>query len=366
MKKVLSLLSITLLNALSAEGVPSSNSLPTCTSFEPKSRSVMAELYGECLFLQPNGSSIYYAVEAIGLDPDIAVPAVSPNWQVYEIFPDYSPAFNLGARAHFSDMDTAITLNWQRLFSNDRANKTVGSVNGEMIGANSDIGPNSHYYLKAKAKAKFHFDTVNLNFSQRFCAFGRFYPNFFAGGSFARIKQIQHNHYENDSLSVARSIDNYSTFIGAGPDLGFDFDYRIIAGFFLNASTSMAMIIGESQNGTHYKSWSPNLVVLDCPNPNLQKTTVPNRTQLVPALEERLGFSYSGMFSCCKITFGFGYQAQIYLNAIQSFDMTNQVLPEITGIGTPTVDDGLYAVGYVRTLSNFILTGPYINLGLVF
>jgi len=31
-------------------------------------RDVMVELYGELLFLQPNGSSLEYAAEAIGLD----------------------------------------------------------------------------------------------------------------------------------------------------------------------------------------------------------------------------------------------------------------------------------------------------------
>ncbi|MBM3193392.1 MAG: hypothetical protein FJZ59_04070 [Chlamydiae bacterium] len=123
----------------------------------------------------------------------------------------------------------------------------------------------------------------------------------------------------------------------------------------------MGLIIGESQNGTTYLSWAPDLSV----QPNNQYTLVPNRTQLVPALEERIGFSYGGVFKCCKVTFGFGYQAQVYIDAIQSIDMTApQVPPSLLPGAVP--DDGVYAVGFERTISNFILTGPYISLGLVF
>ena len=59
------------------------------------------------------------------------------------------------------------------------------------------------------------------------------------------------------------------------------------------------------------------------------------------------------------------YQFQIYLNAIQSIDMTApQVPPSLSPAITP--DSGVYAVGFERTLSNFILTGPYVSLNVDF
>ena len=373
MKNFLSLVTLSLLINLSADPLPPESTPETVppfvhtinyTQFNPKSRSTMVEFYGECLFLQPNGSSLYYAVEAFPLDESIALPILSPDWQVFEIFPNYSPAFNIGARILFSDMDTSISANWERLFSSQTASHTVAGVAGDMIGPNFDIGPNSHNYTEADTKAKFHFDAANLTFGQRFSVFNRFYPNINTGGSFARIKQIISSTYENNAAAVSRTIDTYSTFTGAGPQLGFDFDYRIIAGFFLNGSTSLALVIGELENGTTYNSIAPIITHVGNPEPNIQTTTVPNRTQLVPALEEKLGFSYAGMFNCCKIMFGFGYQAQIYLNAIQTFDMTGQVPNTYSDEAVP--DSGLYAVGFVRTLSNFILTGPYLTLSLVF
>ncbi len=362
MKFILSLAAISLLSSAVADQKPSEPS--NYTEFSPKARSIMVDLYGECLFLQPNGSSIYYAVEAFPLDTSIAVPILSPNWNVYEIFPNYSPAFNIGTRILFSDMDTSISANWERLFSSDTASYTVAGIAGEMIGPNFDIGPNSHNYSSAETKAKFHFDAANLTFGQRFSLYNRFYPNVYTGGSFTRIKQIINSTYENESAAISRTINTYSTFTGAGPQIGFDFDYRIIAGFFLNGSTSLGLIIGESQNGTTYTSFAPVISNVGNPEPNIQNTKIPNRTQLVPAIEEKLGFSYAAMFNCCKLTFSFGYQAQIYLNAVQTFDMTGQVPNTYSNEAVP--DSGLYAVGFVRTLSNFILTGPYMSLGLVF
>jgi hypothetical protein len=51
---------------------------------------------------------------------------------------------------------------------------------------------------------------------------------------------------------------------------------------------------------------------------------------------------------------GFGYQAQVYIDAVQSIDMTApQVPPSLLPDAVP--DDGVYAVGFERTLSNFIL-----------
>jgi len=61
------------------------------------------EIYGTYLYLQPNGSDLYYGVEAIPLDSSIAVPAVSPNWNTFEIDSGYQSGFDVGARATFTN-----------------------------------------------------------------------------------------------------------------------------------------------------------------------------------------------------------------------------------------------------------------------
>lgn len=335
-------------------------------------RSVMGEIFGEALFLQPNGSSLYYAAQATPLDQSIpggAVnEAVSPDWKIFELSPNYTPAFKVGGKALFSATNTALELSWERLRSDKKASKTLSSTADGgtlMIGPIFDIGPNSAAYTHAHGKVSFEFDAANLTFGQSFCAFKRLYPTVYAGAGFTRIQQSLHSSYSSADGASTRKIQSKSTFIGAGPQVGLNFDYRIVAGFFFTGSSSIGLMIGESKNTASYQSTAPYLAAQGIPQPNDQHTSIPNRVQLIPAFEEKLGFSYSGMFKCCKVTFGAGYLAQIYLNAVQTMDMTApQVPPSALPDNVP--DSGMYAVGFERTLSNFILTGPYIDLDIQF
>lgn len=364
MKILCTIISTSLFITLAAETYPSSPPQNSCAPYFLDCRGVMGELYGELLFLQPNGSSLYYAAQADGLDESISIPAISPNWFIREITPNYSAAFKVGAKLLFSGTKTNLEASWERLYSSKSANHQVYD-SGQMLGPISDIGPNSAVYSKAEGEAHFHFDAVDLVFGQECCGFKRLYPNFFAGAGFARIKQIVDSTYSNTSAGTTRTIKTSSTFTGAGPKLGLDFDYRIGWGFFLSGSSSLGLDIGESQNQTNYFSSSPYLISNGIPVPNTQSVTVPNRTQAIPSLEEKLGFSYAGIFRCCKVKFGAGYQAQIYLNAIQTIEMTApQVEPSLFSVTVP--DSGMFAVGFERTLSNFILTGPYISLSVDF
>ncbi len=327
-------------------------------------RGIMGEVYADLLFLQPNGSSLYYAAQANGLDESISIPAISPNWIIHEVTPNYSAAFKIGTKMLFSGNNINLEASWEHLYSSKFAHHTVQDA-GQMLGPLSDIGPNSAAYTTAHGKTSFHFDGVDLVFGQQLCGFITLYSNMFAAAEFARIKQSAQSTYSNDSASTSREIKTSSTFTGAGPQFGFDFDYRIGWDFFFSGTTSLGLVIGESQNETNYYSDSPYLIANGIPIPNSQTVTVPNRTQLVPSLEERLGFSYTGVFKCCKVKFGAGYLAQIYLNAIQTIDMTApQVEPSLLLDTVP--DAGMFAVGFERTLSNYIMTGPYISLSVDF
>lgn len=361
------------LSALSAATTATAPATETCaTPYFLDCRSVMGELYADLLFLQPNGSSLYYAAEAIPLDQSISGgavnEAVSPNWKIFELSPNYTPAFKIGGKALFSATNTVLEASWERLRSHKTASKTLSPTadgGALMIGPISDIGPNSAAYTKAHGKVDFQFDAVNLVFGQSFCAFKRLYPTFFAGAGFARIQQHLRSSYSNVAETSIRKIKTESTFIGAGPQFGCNFDYRIVAGFFFTGSSSIELMMGELKNTASYQSDAPYLVSQGIAQPNRQHTSIPHRVQLIPGFEEKLGFSYSGVFKCCKVTFGAGYQAQIYLNAVQTIDMTApQVPPSVLPDNVP--DSGMYAVGFERTLSNFILTGPYINLNIEF
>ncbi len=362
---------VTFLGSLFASTTPSPTITPLppptqhqeYSRLEPKCRAVMIEMYGDALFLQPNGSLLSYAAVDYPFKADIAVPEDSPNWEIYELYPNYAPAFKVGMKIRFSDLDTNLELNWERLYTS-KSERQIAQTSDDLIGPLFDIGPQASHYSDSTGGVTFHFDSANLLFAQQFCAFKRLYVNMFTGGAYARIKQTLNNRYENVNTQISREIESYSTFTGGGPMMGFDFDYRIAGGFLFTGTSSLGLIIGQSQNGTTYSSVTPALGEVGNPSPNIQRTKVPNRTQLVPALEEKLGFSYGGMFSCCSLTFGFGYQAQIYLNAIQSVNMQSQSYPDLLPSLIP--NSGLFGSGFLRELSNYIMTGPYITLDIVF
>ena len=185
----------------------------------PKWCGVNYEVYGQYLYLQPNGSDLYYAVEAIGLDEAIAVPAVSPNWRVKEINPHYHSGFEIGTAFLFPNTDMGIRLDWERLHAHDKRSFTASSAAGYMVGPISDIGPNSESYKVAKGKVRSHFDGVNLNYEKKVHFFNRLNLTFGGGLGFARIKQTLYSSYANVENTISRSIKTSSLFTGAGPQI---------------------------------------------------------------------------------------------------------------------------------------------------
>lgn len=320
------------------------------------------DIFGDLLYLQPNGSNLYYGAEAIPFDPNIAVPILSPNWNILEIDPDYHFGFKIGARASFSASDMNLELNWERLHANDSASLTV-PLSTDMVGPFFDIGPNSSNYKVAQGKICSEFDQVNLISGKQFCFFNNLFTNFYGGIGFSRIKQSNHSSFSSVDGTIARIIDASSTFTGAGPEIGIDYDCGICNDFFFTGSSTLSLFVGDMKNHTTYQSLTPLLAGFGVAQPNVQSTSVPHRTQLVPGFEQKLGVAYLAHCGCFKINFGIGYQCQIYVNAVQSVDMTSQVLP---AIATTVPDVGVFAVGFTRTLSNYILSGPYASLSIDF
>lgn len=368
MKTLFTSVACALLSTLAADPSPAADPTPVvprhCLPETAKSCNVTYELYGECLFLQPNGSDLYYGAEAIGLDSSIAVPAASPNWKVLEINPDYHFGFEVGTSVLFSTPNIKIDLNWERLHAHDSDSFEASSAPGYMVGPFFDIGPNSDAYKIARGHATSRFDAVNLNFGKQLCFFKNFHTNFYGGVGFARIKQTIKSSYSNVAGTIARHVKTSSTFIGAGPQLGLDYDYRICKNFLFTGTSVVSLLMGQLKNGTTFRTYTPELTTLGIPQPNVQKTSVPNRAQLTPAFEQKLGFSYSAIWDCVKATFGIGYQCQIYMDAVQTVDMkAPQVLP--TGAQF-TTQVGVFAVGFERTISNYMLTGPYASVNIEF
>jgi hypothetical protein len=338
---------------------------PTQASYENSNPYPMRyEVYGAYLYLQPNGSHLYYGAEAIGLNTSIAVPAVNANWNILEVKPSYHSGFDIGARILFDYADLDMTVNWERLHASNSSSFVASSAAGYMVGPFFDIGPNAEPYKIADGQASLHYDQVNVDFGTQFNLTNRWRADVCAGAGFAYIKESLGSSYSSLDGTIVRAVSTYSKFLGAGPQLGLDFRYKICGNFAFLSDSMLSLFMGQLKNGTTYESSTPELANLGVAQPNVQTTTVPHRMQLVPGFEQRIGASYDASFDCANLTLAIGYQCQIYLDAIQTVDMTApQVLPPAAVFSTQV---GVYAVGFQRTLSNFMLTGLFVSLDLRF
>lgn len=314
------------------------------------------DTYFRALFLKPTANNLHYAAQATPL------PIQSPSWNIYNLHPDYHFGFDLGTRVILHNRKTNLALNWEHFHSRTCAAHTV-PVNTDMVGPFFEIGPDASLYQKAAGRVNFKFNNVNLTYGQ-YVNFGDcLQTNLFAGIDFTQIKQRSTAIYSNTDGSILRSINTPSSFIGAGPKIGCDFAYDITKGLNLTGHVTTALLIGHIRNFTSYSSQSPALTAADFQSPNLQYTCTQKSTQVVPEFAERLGLAY--FFSFCEsymIKLEVGYEARIYINALQSVNIGSEV------VTPPVLTDtaGVFARTFQTTLSNFALTGPYIAFNVAF
>ncbi|MDB2613869.1 Lpg1974 family pore-forming outer membrane protein, partial [Chlamydiales bacterium] len=293
----------------------------------------------------------------------IPLPLPTPNWRSLEIRPDLHFGFDIGLKVLFPGNHTTLQINWERLHASDSTSTEVSSEN--MVGPYFNIGPDSHPYKRAHGHVKHGFDEVTLSIGSQFDSCRGLKINYTGGVAITRIEETLTSTFSNNDWTVVRGVYTPTEFIGIGPEFGADVSYNLCEGFSLTGESSMALLLGRGRNHTSYASITPELEVFDIPLPNIQHTEVPSRTQFVPAFSGKLGVSYTGCFSSCLVTLDLGYQAQIYLNAVQSVEMSAEVV-EPTIIELPANEVGVFALGFRRTVSDFFLAGPYVTLKIAF
>jgi hypothetical protein len=307
------------------------------------------------LFLKPSGSNLDYAAEAF------PTPVPSPHWKIFEIRPDYSFGFDIGASLVCHERNSDLSFNYEHFDSKDSSSRTVPLSN--MIGPFFEIGPDAAPYTKAHGHVTFLFDSADLNYGT-FINFGScLETNLYIGVKAARIKQTLGQRFSSPDGRTVRQIRTPSNFAGAGPEIGFDFSYSFFNCFKLNGQAEAGLIVGSHRTHTDYTALTPTLPLFGITPPNKQSTHVQHRTLVVPTFSGRLGLAYSYAL-CDGMLFNIeaGYEAKVYINAIQSVDMGSEV------VTPPILPDtvGVFARTFHRTISNFALSGPYLAFNLEF
>lgn len=312
------------------------------------------DIHFNALYLQPHASNLHYVVEAEPL------PLPSPNWIINDIRPDYSFGFELGSRMFVPATNMLTSLNWTHFRSSDSNSRTAGT--NDMVGPFFEIGPDAAAYTEAKGKVKFDYDSVtwDYGFGVNFGCVIK--THFFAGVEFASIKEKLTSTYSNDTGTISRTIESPSKFCGAGPRLGLDFNYEFCDSFAFNGCGAAALLVGELKNNTTYTSFAPDLPFVGVVPPNVQTTSVRHRSQVVPAFDGKLALAYNANICDCNVVFEAGYQARIYISAIQSVDMGSEV------VTPPVIPDtiGVFARTFQRSVSNFAVAGPFVSMHVQF
>jgi Legionella pneumophila major outer membrane protein precursor len=309
----------------------------------------------DVLVLQPSGSNLSYAAEAF------PTPLPSPHWDIFNIHPGHHFGFDLGLKAVFHSLHTDLMLNWEHFRSSSCAIQEVDE--NDMIGPFFEIGPDAAPYKKAQGTVDFHFDEVTLDYGQLVSFGERLQTNLFAGISIMRIHQNLTSSFSSIDDTTMRTIAVPSSFIGAGPQFGVDFSYCIINHVHFVGEVTGSLLAGSLKNHTCYSALSPFLSVVDVPAPNNQNTSVQHSSQVVPAFKQKLGISYVFNWrDCYMMRFDVGYQAQLYMNVIQSVDISSEV------VTPPIIPDtvGVFARTFHKNISNFALTGAYVTFTIGF
>jgi hypothetical protein len=322
---------------------------PHCNQVITSSPAYNYDLFVSALFLKPSCSNLNYAAEAIPL------PLPSPNWNIFEIHPQYYPSFDVGIKGIFHKHDTNLMLMWQRFKSSHCATTNVGPQN--MIGPFFEIGPDATPYNQATGKVTFSFDEVNLD-GGKFVHFGDdLSTNLFGGLSFVRIKENLCSTFVNSDGSITRTVNVPSSFIGAGPQFGFEGSYCLSDRVLLASKSLISLLAGKLRNHTTFSSTSPALAGLNITPPNVQHICVQNSFAVVPVFEQKIGLSYVISDQNHEMKISAGYRLQLYINALQSVDMGSEVINVLPFPGTV----GVFARTFQRTIHNFALAGPYLT-----
>lgn len=350
------------------------NATPSCPPTPPDA--CLVKLGSPCytfdtvfnaLILQSFANNSDYAAEALPFNYGDAQPAVSPSWAIPVISPGFHFGFDVGINTVFHHAQSSLRANWERYHSSsDTASLDVANTT-DMIGPFFQIGPDASFFKKGNGSLSYDFDEVNIDYGS-FVYFGnRIETNWFLGVGFLRLVQNRTSRFANLSETIARTLNIPTKFIGAGPQLGFDFNYKIAKGFRFIGNSRATLFVGTFTNSTTFTTSSPDLVTLGDQSPNIQTTSVDDKTGITPGLESKLGFAYEFCY-CSNYRFKIeaGYQAQVYINAIRSVDLSSEVPIPNPGASLGSSTLGVYARTFQRTVSDFGMAGPYASVEFAF
>ncbi|MCH9689291.1 MAG: hypothetical protein K0U24_03960 [Gammaproteobacteria bacterium] len=343
------------------------------------------DFYAGLLFLQPQSDNLKYAVFVSGTQP------YYQSWHYQAINPSYSPAFELGLNAFFSDEKTDVShasINWLHLGSHDTAFKQASQNTDlktiEFVGPVYEMSPPVFAIKRVDSRVDFGFDSILLNAVKHFNLGQKLQAHIFGGLNILRVDQTlsitfsdnvgvpatDYSYALSPDPSFSFNTENVSKYWGAGPDVGLDVQYRLFQDNKKNSLGAVGRLLGTVTVGSitaqdNFTSTSERLTTLGIGTSH-QEITTPRATQAVPGIDSKLGlyYNYHGG-NLPEVTIEAGYRVGAYLNAISTISPNTLVQPG-TFVTTPEFATGTMAIVSTDARSRpFNFNGPYFNLKIV-
>jgi len=354
--KMLALLALEL--TLSTTGFAHTNALnENCLSLSIPELQTGYELSLTALALKPSASNLNYVIY------NKELPVQSPTWEEKEISPNYAAAFGLGAR-YVYPLGKDISLYWTHL--NTTSSTSIAADNAQhFLGPDYQIGPDGLPIRNASGSAHFKYDVINLDAGQYVNIGTQVQMRFFAGLSNAYLREQVNATYSGTVLAPPFAGPFFTqqkvtaNFTGIGPRIGLQGDYMTDSGLGVRANAAVSALIGYSYAKASYLSSAQELIDLYGQTTNAQFINDKKIKQTVLGFDTKLALLYKHKFNNCMLmTLEGGYQAAVYVNAIQQYIPSSLAESLTTG--------GIFVDTMSHTQSNYSVQGPYITAALQF
>lgn len=326
------------------------------------------EFNGSFLLLRPGADNLGFATITTFL------PLQNPQWAVQALDPAYQPGFTFGARYAFANSGKDIRANWEHLRTSDSTSVAVSNPATQWISPFSQTGPSTSeqanqvgifHFKSAQGQVAFDYDMVNLDAGQAVNFGLNTQVRLFAGLSWLRLQeQLISTFYNDPNISPVLpvvappnqslqsiSLNNTSTFTGAGPRLGLTAAHNLSHGFSFVGQLTGAVLAGWMQPAQYsFNAIFDNAV-------NSEQIRSPRATQVVYASDAKLGLGYSRpMRPGSVFSIESGFKAAIFINPFSTYETSTNVL---------ALDIGSLSTNSMRhTPSNFTLNGWYTTFSL--
>lgn len=304
------------------------------------------QAFADLLYLQPGAGNLEYGTLVSPL------PAPSPHWENQTIKPNFSPGFNIGFRYMVPETGNDFRKSWTHLDTNDGAS-FVGSPL-QFAGPPYLIGPGANAYNVGRGSVSFHYDAANFEAGHLWRAGRPFQIRTFGGVQVGSVKQDLTGRFADYADTVSTTYTSFSQFVGAGPRFGVNTSFNRGNLQFVGDMAAFALI-GPSKLRQSFDTVSATF-----PGGNPQSFSSPNATQVVPGFDSRLGGAYSFALGRGIFKIEAGYQAAVYINAINSYSLTQVATPPVVG------GVGVFMATAEHLQNNFTAHGPYFSSSYAF